>query len=401
MELIKNKIPIVNYFLPRNAKLVTLENNPSEPAILEGDLDQDGYIEMIALYKKDEKYYLMVLKSEKKKWYMVWNRGIKYKSIQHFKMTHLQDTQRCEIAIAGEIEGMPKSRLMLLVWEGETIQTLLNDYMAFDKLYIEDVDGLDGKDEIILWQNKTLEAYDVYIYRYQEGKLVEDKSLDTFYYPILVGYYQYLKDNYPEEPIYETYLEEAHAKCKSGTSNKTGMDFLLGMSAYLEKIEVEEDVFLMGKKEKGLDYFTDLQLMTTYSRQTKNQLIRLEVEKVYDYEMKVGRFLEGETEQIFIKVNSKTKEAPGKCWMIGLDHGYLYDYLQHVMDLEMAEGIEPIGEVYAIEVSMREPLMIGMRHRIWDFETNQVAGYMLRLFKGEQNRFKLHKTFVMREEEGG
>ncbi|MEG0578919.1 MAG: hypothetical protein RR490_03280, partial [Niameybacter sp.] len=72
-------------------------------------------------------------------------------------------------------------------------------------------------DEIILWKNKELEAYDVHIYRYKKGTLVEDTSLDAFYYPTIVGYYEYLQELYPEETIYTTYLEEARLKCVSGT----------------------------------------------------------------------------------------------------------------------------------------------------------------------------------------
>lgn len=411
MELIKNKISIVNYFLPRNAQLVTLENYCQEPAILEGDLDQDGQMEMMALYKKDEKYYLMGLKREKKKWHVVWNRVIKYKSVEAFKLVHLQSTKKYEVAIAGKIEGMAKSQLMFLVWKEEEAQSLLDDYISFDKLYIQDVDGLDGKDEIILWQNKALEAYDVHIYRYEAAGLVEDKSLETFYYPTLVGYYEYLKDTHPEELIYKTYWEEALSKCKSSTSNhmdkeskmnKTDRDFLLGMGAYLEQVEVEEDVFLVGKYEEDEDCFIDLQLMATYANQAKSQLIRLEVEKVYDYEMKVGRFFENEKEQVFIKVNGKTENEPKKCWIIGLDRGYLYDYLQHEMYLESKdEWVEPVGEGYPIEISTKEPLMLGMKHRIWDEKTDQIVGYKLRVFKGESSQFKLYKTFTIKEEKGG
>ncbi|MEG0846796.1 MAG: hypothetical protein RR090_06355 [Niameybacter sp.] len=431
MELIKNKIRVVSYFLPRNAQLVTLENYCGEPAVLEGDLDQDGELEMMALYKKDEIYYLIGLKKEKK-WYVAWNRAVKYKGVQHFQITHVQDAKRCEVAIAGKIEGMAKSQLMLLEWTEEAAQSLLADYIAYDKLYIQDVDSLDGKDEIILWKNKELEAYDVHIYRYKKGTLVEDTSLDAFYYPTIVGYYEYLQELYPEETIYTTYLEEARLKCVSGTSNKTDMDFLLGMSAYLEKDEVEEDVFLTGKKEKDADYFTHLQLVATHGHQTRNQLMNLEVEKVYDYEMKVGRFLESETEQVFIKINAKTQEAPTRCWIIGIERGYLYNYLQQEMYLEATkyresiaregevkgtyeeasghdeikremaqERIDKLGEGYPIEISAQAPLMLGMKHTIWCEKTNQVVGYKLRLFKGEKNQFKLYKTFVMREEEGG
>lgn len=417
MDSIKKRVDIVNYFLPRSAQLVMLKSSNEQPAILEADFDCDGKVEIIAVYKKGERHYLIGLKKILKNWDVVWNRAIRYQHIECFQTTHLEDTDRQEVAIAGKIDGMVKSQLMLIGWHKQDVGVLIEDYISFDKLYIRDVDGQDKRDEIVLWQHKVLEVYDIHIYRYQQNQLIEDTELEHYYYPEVVRYYEKLKEAYQEEPIYHDYLEMAKIKCDykinsqiqvawgddlEEANQQEEMEFLCGMCAYLEEEEVEEDVYLMGRQDKEKVYFEQLQLVITCDGGKKNQMIRLEVNQVYDYEMRVGRFLAQDIEQVFIKVNAKTEVVTSQCWIIGVEHRQLYYLFRQEDDIGLNEDdSQQSGEGYVIDTGIHEPLMVGIKYNLFGQDKKQIDGYKLSIWKGGGNELRQYKTFVMTEQKGG
>lgn len=264
MHMYNNKyiIRLISYFLPKHAEIIEVGEDYKIPAIIEGDIDKDGANEILTLYRRDQKNYVLILKSFGKKWHVVWNNRTNYKEINKFELANLTP-EYTQVALGGKIEEEEGYKLSLLNWKEESLQEMLSEPLPFDKIYIEDIDGEDGLDEIALWKHKVLEAYDIDLYRYKEDKLVEDKSLEKKYFKMVVNYYEYLHQMGEDGNIYIQYLEEAKRKCEleyktdkeeepaEYEAEEVGRE---GRTAEYEIEEVEHEEKLVEHEEKPVEY---------------------------------------------------------------------------------------------------------------------------------------------------
>lgn len=312
---------LINYFLPIRSKVMEIDEYKTL-AILEADIDKDGEEEVLCLYTRSGSNYLIVLKKIEYKWYVIWNNQIRYQSVNTFQVVNLSYEYR-QIILGGKLEGEEGDWLTLLNWKQGNLQEITNKPLAFDKIYIQDIDGEDGLDEIALWRHRELEAYDINLYSYQQETLMQDTSLDPYYFKMIVNYYQYLHDTYPQESIYEEYLEEAKRRCNKESESITytatmlreeeSDEVLIATTGYIVNQEEEEEIFLWGKQQQvgEVHYIMDLKLIVTTQNKSKYQVISLGKNKIYDYQLFVGDFTGNGVEDIWVGINE------GK-WYIGV-----------------------------------------------------------------------------------
>lgn len=387
---------LVSYFLPAFSQILDVGEGYKVLAILEGDIDKDEDEEVIALYNRAQKNYLMVLKKFGRKWHVIWNNRIQYSSINKFELATLTHEYQ-QIVLGGKIEEEEGYKLTIFNWKQDNLHEMISEPIPFDKMYIQDVDGKDGLDEIVLWRHKELEAYDIDLYRYEENQLVLDSSLDPHYFKMIINYYQYLIENYEDEPIYRRYLEEAkrryegmsrEAEClametpnlgeeetiykakalkggyleEGGTREAIEMKYdlaemLLATTGYISNSRGEEDIYLWGKqhKEEGVFYFTELKLIVTSECKSKHQVIALGSGRVYDYQLFVGDFGENGIEQIWIGLDQGENQRE---WYISL-YGCVGESMQQLFDSRQWEHPEGrIVEIYPVDKKLEEKFEI-------------------------------------------
>lgn len=307
-------VGVVNYFLPRYAEVLEIGEGYKLPAVIEEDIDEDGEGEILALYKRNKNIYILMLKLFSRKWYVIWNDRTDYKYINRFEITKLIPKYK-QIALGGKVGEEKNYKLGLFTWQGERLKNMLGKYITFDKLYIEDIDGVDGVDEIAIWRHKTLEAYDIELYRYKDHQLVLDESLEKNYFKRVVSYYEYLNEIDEEGNIYGKYLEEAKRKCglehemgesEEGPASRDEKDILEVRAVYLENKEVEEDIYLWGKRQE--DFITDMKLVATKDGKTKYEIIPIAGDKIYEYQIFVGDFTKRQLDDVWLGVK-KNKDS--------------------------------------------------------------------------------------------
>ncbi len=399
---------IIQYFLPRDASIVNIQSEniteEEEVAVVHGDFNADGQRKILAVYARKGKKYLMGLKRDKRGWNSSFYKELAYRDITYFEITHLEQTNKCEIIVGGPGKGSDKQELRVLEWRGEEV-IKVGRTMTFDKL---DIKTIEGQEALILWHETGQEIYDITIYTYQNGKLQEMPQLEEAYAPYMIAYYETLKTMYPEEEIYTKYYKELQEKW--GSRDKAPkLTLLAGYTAYLE--EQEADVFLLGKKME--EYIHKLQLIITSDKKKYRYLINLDVDKVYDYQIRIGKFFESEAEQVFIKVNAHTPLKASKAWIIGLENNAVKFYLNEevyyldedfktgmYMSTEDEEGIEMRGEVFILDLNLDEHYILCVKHRVWSEKNKCLLGYMVRWLRGQINEFRCYKTYIMVEKGG-
>lgn len=364
----KYLIKIISYFLPRHAEILVIGEEYKIPAVIEGDIDKDSENEILALYKRDGNNYILILKLFSKKWHMVWNNRTPYSAINRFEIANLTSEYR-QIAIGGKIEEEEGYKLSLLDWKEESLQEMLSEPMPFDKVYIEDIDGEDGLDEIALWKHKALEAYDIDLYRYKENGLVRDKSLEKHYFKTVVNYYEYLNQMDTEGHFYKTYLEEAKRKCEIDYKieeveemeelkeleeleeiKRAPKDILVARTAYLEVEEVEEDIYLWGERQG--EWLTDMKLAVTRDEKTRYEIMNIWGDKVYDYQMFVGDFTGNKRDDIWLGIKEHSDACVMHVCIYSLCEGGLKLILD-THDLEKDQDLEnKIIEIYPVDKSL-------------------------------------------------
>ncbi|MEG0502411.1 MAG: hypothetical protein RR525_09345 [Cellulosilyticaceae bacterium] len=345
----------VNYFLPKSAEILLVGEDYKIPAVIEADIDKDEENEIITLYRRDQNNYILILKLFSKKWHVIWNNRTHYSEINRFEIAKLRPEYR-QIALGGKTKEEDGYKLSLLDWQGESLQEMLSEPIPFDKLYIEDIDGEDGLDEIAIWKHKDLEAYDIELYRYKEGKLIIDESLEKTYFKIVVHYYEYLTQLDTEDTIYKKYLEEAKRKCEmeykteeveeTEEGDRKSQDILAARTAYLRDEQVEEDVYLWGERQEG--FVTQLRLAVTKEEQTGYEIICVAKGKVYDYQMFVGDFTGNKLDNIWVGIKeNKDSDAIHVCIYALGEGGF-----QVILDSNDLE--KEIIEMYPVDKRLRE-----------------------------------------------
>lgn len=314
MRYNKNLEKIVKYFLPKGAQITQIKEYYETPAILEGDIDEDGQEEIIALYEREEKKYILVIKMFSNRWHVIWNSKIDFLQINKFNLGKVMQEGR-QIIIGGLLESTKEGNLVLLKWENEELYYMLDTPIKFDKCYIQDIDGKDGIQEIVIWKHKELEAFDISIFRYDKGTLKEDISLYPYYFKEVVKYYEFLCQAYPEEGLYNQCLRESKKKCLQNKEeeNKQGleeitdnMDILLALTGYVCVQGEEEDIYLVGKREikDDIEYITSMKLIISLKNENRFNIVNVEGEQIYKYEIFLGEFMEEDIECIWIGVTT-------------------------------------------------------------------------------------------------
>ncbi|MGL6174072.1 MAG: hypothetical protein ACRC1P_05635 [Cellulosilyticaceae bacterium] len=309
-------IKLVKYFLPQRAEILQVGEDYKVFAILETDLDGDNSEEVLAVYSREGNHYLMLLKAFDRKWYVIWNSRLSYRKIDKVAVARLQE-EGCQIILGGCLEGENQSSLTLFNWRQDNLELIEEEIIKYDKVYIEDVDGEDGLDEIVVWRHKYLEAYDIDIYRYTPNGLIRDFSLDKYYFKTIINYYEYLCENYEEEEIYKIYLEQAKERCsgeykkietrRDEVESDDKQEELIATVGYIRSSEQEENIYLWGER-CGEKYISDLKLIVSNQNQRRYEVIPISQELVNEYKVFIGDFTGNGLEDIWVESNQADGE---------------------------------------------------------------------------------------------
>lgn len=382
MEKKWNALEVVQSFLPKGIEVIQLGEKDNGPALVEYDMNGDGQKEIMAIYEKEGKNYLLGLGMRRGKWQILWNRQLKYRHVYYFQLTSLERQDKHEIVIGGAIPGRQKNQLMVLEFKNNEVMTFFREYIGFDKMAIEDVDSKDGREEIILWQYTLLDQY-LEVYRYEKGEM--------FVVPELKEYLAYQ----PQQQEKETSKPDTLEKGKEST-----WKLLEGVSGYIENFDTEEDILLMSRQTKEGEW-EGLQLVVTSGSKAKQHLLTLTTEPIKNYQLIPGSFLDIPKEQIFIKINTDTEQV--QSFLIGMKEGILHHYLEQLCYWEGASKqdrtVYQEGEAYAVDLEGKQIFELCIKHQILDSYRNKQPSAYIRWIKGKAGTLVPYKILYVEEKD--
>ncbi|RXT06488.1 WG repeat-containing protein [Ammoniphilus sp. CFH 90114] len=189
---------LLSRYLPGQARVI---------AIRTADLDGDGVLEILGIYQWEGQNYFVVLKHDSRGWGIACNfKGTGY-NITYFRVANLKSENRSSVIIGWQI-GAQWSKLAIYEWSDNGLENKIKKDLSFSLLDTEDLDK-DGKSELALWFHDTGEAYQVQVYQWKEGKLVEIPELYPVYFQKVSTYYKHLTNKFPTYPFYWYYLADA------------------------------------------------------------------------------------------------------------------------------------------------------------------------------------------------
>jgi len=208
-------------FLPYGAELLMTESYPKKTLLQTIDLDHDHFLEVIGIFRLNQKLYLFVLNNFYGHWRVISVvEGTGYQ-VSYFGVESITSRHAMDIVVGWQIGGI-WSKLSIYEWKSNGLKEITKKDYSFSKMEIEDMSGRNGKDgkaEIALWSHDTAEAYKVDVYRWEKGKLIRAKDVEPYYFKKVVQYYQEKIREHPDYLFYYPYLEDAKKKALQETED--------------------------------------------------------------------------------------------------------------------------------------------------------------------------------------
>jgi hypothetical protein len=206
-------VNIIKTFLPHEAIILELQHPQKRPAILVTDIDGDNIEELIGAYTYKEQNYLIGLKIMNNQWhFFIHIRGNGY-GVTDLMAVPITDNRTNTLIVGWQI-GSLWSELHLLKWMNNGFVRLIKSSIIYSKLEVEDMPGKYGQDglyEFAIWTHDKSEAYNINVYRFSKGKLVQAKDVYSYYFKKVEAYYKKLLQT-NDYSYYWYYLADAQKK---------------------------------------------------------------------------------------------------------------------------------------------------------------------------------------------
>ncbi len=257
MRIGHQKIFQLSRYLPEGSEIIQLGTYKDQVAVA-AEQTQEG-IETAILYVYNKENYICGVREQQAKGMgnVIYIEKLPFERVNYFKWVHLDSKVGYQLLIGGKRkEDMSKSELIAYQISAEGVKKIPHEPIYFDEIELQKVDD---KVQIVVWQNKVLEVYDILVYRLQDGEIVSGGWDESKYLNKVISYYKYLVQIYPGEAIYKRYLREltekreqlfTNAEIGQSIERKTSMD--LGNKEQIE-IENAEGIAVEQREEAEKD----------------------------------------------------------------------------------------------------------------------------------------------------
>ncbi|MGL4737877.1 MAG: hypothetical protein ACRCW2_10525 [Cellulosilyticaceae bacterium] len=440
MQSLKYLRQMVLRYLPPGVQLLQIKPYYDSPSLLEGDIDGDGNTEVIVVYNNEKSNYIGILKNYGRYLELIWNSKINLVELSVFEMVRLKKQEGQCILLGGKTKE-EQSIAYLLEWQKGKLGYMLEEGIAFDKLYCEDLEPKDGIDELIIWKHSYEEAYDVAIFVYENHSLIETDCYNKEYSKRMKQYYTYLYKNYPQDRIYQKYLIQAQKACQEELDEEEfevdeeqcmdgTLELLNSMVGYIEEEDVEENICLIGKKysENEVEFIESLKLNYTTGEQSKWHLIVLADGPVRACKLFLGDFTKNGREDVFVQMHDAQEHLCGGIYVLQAGilreilslrnmekHGYEVTcgesgsveitrnkQRKFILDTSMLSGTREDGgaqigaviKAYAVDEEHLEQYTLYCVYPIIYSQSKTLIGYFVRCLGYEDGGFQEYKAYV-------
>lgn len=201
---------ILARFIPSEAEVVEVQL-PSRPkAIGLVDLDGDGSVELVGVYRLRGELWLVVLKHTGRDWCVATTIKGKGYGVTYFGAATVTCGSTCELIIGWQVAGV-WSDLSVYEWGREGLEDLITEHEYHSFLDVTKWKPAGNLTTIALWKHDTGEAYKVEVYRLRNGRLVPAKDLYPIYFQKVAIYYKRLLKRI-DSTVYWYYLADALEK---------------------------------------------------------------------------------------------------------------------------------------------------------------------------------------------
>lgn len=200
-------------YLPQGAELARISQSAEQefPAVIAADITGDHIPEIAAVSQLDGSFNMFVLQYRDGGYEVVANvLGDGY-AVNLLTAAPIENSCMNQLIVGWQL-GSIWSKLSIYAWTTEGLRDIAPADIYYSYIDIADMPGASGPDgqaEIALWIHDTGEAYRVEVVRWSQGSLVTAPDVYSYYYPVVVRYYERLTQEHPDYSYYWYYLADA------------------------------------------------------------------------------------------------------------------------------------------------------------------------------------------------
>ncbi|MEF9951185.1 MAG: hypothetical protein RR840_04240 [Clostridium sp.] len=205
--------------LPKDSKIIIMQDYYYIPAIIVADFDSDSDVEIVLAYatkKYKNKVFICILKYISGDWRVMDTISVEGRGITDLLAAATEKVNKIDIIVGSKLDK-DKSILKILEFKDNKLKSILNENTYYSKLEVENVKAngeYDGINEIALWNHNKMDAYNINIYRLKDGRLVEAEDAEEAYFKDITKYYEDIIDNQGVNNTYLYYLALSEYKSK-------------------------------------------------------------------------------------------------------------------------------------------------------------------------------------------
>lgn len=197
-EMVEEQLELIEKLesiLPKDSKVLIMQDYYNIPAIIVADFDSDTEVEIVVAYtnkKLKNKVCISFLKYTNSDWKVIDTIIIEGLGITDLLAAATERKNKIDIIIGSKTDR-DKSTLNVLEVKGNKLKHILNEVAKYSKIEVENVKAngeYDGINEIAIWNRDKMDAYDIEIYRIKNGKLVKAEDAEEAYFKDIVKYYE-------------------------------------------------------------------------------------------------------------------------------------------------------------------------------------------------------------------
>lgn len=198
-------------YLPHGAELVRIDKPAEHPAVIAADITGDHIPEIAGVSRLDGSLYMFVLQYRDGGYEVVANVLGEGYAVNLLTAAPVLNPGTNQLIVGWQL-GSIWSKLSIYAWTTEGLRDIAPADIYYSYIDIADLPGASGPDgqaEIALWIHDTGEAYQVEVVRWSQGSFVTAPDVYSYYYPVVVRYYERLTQEHPDYSYYWYYLADA------------------------------------------------------------------------------------------------------------------------------------------------------------------------------------------------
>ncbi|MEG1414981.1 MAG: hypothetical protein RSA01_02705 [Clostridium sp.] len=241
LKLIEN----LEKVLPKDSKILIMQDYYNLPAVIVADFDSDSEVEIAVahtLKNQKNKVCISLIKYNNGTWRVIDTIVLDGIGITDLLAAATQKKERIDIIVGSKVEK-DKSILKVFQVDKSKLKHILNEDAKYSKLEVGNVKSngeYDGINEIALWNKDKMDAYDIEIYRIKDGRLVKAEDAEEDYFKDIVKYYEEIIEYQGVNNTYLYHLALSEYKSRDYLSALNTLNSIEGFvdSEYSRKIRV-------------------------------------------------------------------------------------------------------------------------------------------------------------------